>query len=173
MPLEALRSTLHGATRPIFSDYDPRGGLLVEPYLIANAVEGLAPGAYVFRDGDFRLLREGNFRAEAGYLCLEQRLGADAAATIFLMADLEFALSVGGDRGYRVAQLEGGIVGGRTYLGAYAHGFGATGLTFYDDLVTESFSPDAAGKSCVLVVAIGESPRLSRARGQPAGRGTT
>lgn len=173
MPLEALRSTFRAATRPIFSDYDPRGGLLVEPYLIANAVEGLAPGAYVFRDGEFVLLREGNFRPEAGYLCLEQRLGADAAATIFLMADLDFVLRVAGDRGYRVAQLEGGIVGGRVYLGAYAHRFGATGLTFYDDLVTKFFSPDATGKSCLLVVAVGESPRLNRQGGHPARRGTT
>src|SRR3546814_12552976 len=31
-------------------------------------------------------------------------------------------------RGYRAAQLEGGIVGGRLYLAAYALGFGATGL---------------------------------------------
>ncbi|HEX2267879.1 MAG TPA: SagB/ThcOx family dehydrogenase [Actinomycetota bacterium] len=173
MPLEALRRTLHAAMRPILSDYAPAGAVLVEPYLIANAVEGLAPGAYVYRDGDFVLLREGNFRREAGHLCLEQRLGADAAATIFLMADLDLVLAAAGDRGYRVAQLEGGIVGGRIYLGAYAHRFGATGLTFYDDLVTEFFSPDAAGKSCMLVVAVGESPRLSRSRGQPPGRGTT
>lgn len=173
MPLESLHRTLHAATRPIFSDYAPRGALLVEPYLIANAVEGLTPGAYAYRNGNFRLLREGNFRGQAGYLCLEQRLGADAAATIFLMADLDLVLGAAGDRGYRVAQLEGGIVGGRIYLGAYAHRFGATGLTFYDDLVTEFFSPDAAGKSCVLVVAVGESPRLKRLSGRPAGRRTT
>jgi hypothetical protein len=36
-----------------------------------------------------------------------------------------------------------------------------TGLTFYDDAVAEFFSPDAAGKSCMLVTAIGESPRLA------------
>ncbi|MDP8956814.1 MAG: SagB family peptide dehydrogenase [Actinomycetota bacterium] len=162
MPVAALRRTLHAATQPIMSDYAPRGSRLVEPYLIANTVDGLPSGAHVYRDGDFVLLREGNFRREAGHLCLEQRLGADAAATMFLMTDLDLVLSSAGDRGYRVAQLEGGIVGGRIYLGAYADRFGATGLTFYDDLVTEFFSPDAAGKSCVLVVAVGESPRLTR-----------
>jgi SagB-type dehydrogenase family enzyme len=169
MPLAALGRTLHAATRPILSDYAPSGAVLVEPYLIVNAVEGLAPGAYVYRDDGLVSLREGNFRKEAGYLCLEQRLGADAAATIFLMVDLDFVLAAGGDRGYRLALLEGGIVGGRIYLGAYAHRFGATGLTFYDDLVTEFFSPDAAGKSCLLVVAVGESPRLARLRPQTAG----
>jgi SagB-type dehydrogenase family enzyme len=169
MPLAALGRTLHAATGPILSDYAPRGAVLVEPYLIVNAVEGLAPGAYVYRDDGLVSLREGNFRREAGYLCLEQRLGADAAATIFLMADLDFVFAAGGDRGYRAAQLEAGIVGGRIYLGAYAHMFGATGLTFYDDLVTEFFSPDAAGKSCLLVVAAGESPRLARHGLQTAG----
>ena len=76
------------------------------------------------------------------------------------MADLPKILDSLGARGYRAAQLEAGIVAGRTYLGAYAHRFGATGLTFYDDAVAEFFSPDAAGESCVLVTAIGESPRL-------------
>jgi hypothetical protein len=67
-----------------------------------------------------------------------------------------------GARGYRAAQLEAGIVGGKVYLGTYAHRFGATGLTFYDDEVERFFSPDADGKSCVLVVAVGHSSRLTR-----------
>ena len=56
-----------------------------------------------------------------------------------------------------IAQLEAGIVAGKIYLGAYGYGYGATGLTFYDDEVTSFFSPHAAGKSCMLVVAVGES----------------
>lgn len=64
-----------------------------------------------------------------------------------------------GDRGYRALQLEGGIVAGKVSLGSYAFRFGATGLTFYDDEVTAFFSPDAAGRSCILVVALGESVR--------------
>ena len=51
-----------------------------------------------------------------------------------------------GNRGYRAAQLEGGITGGRLYLGGYAQRFGASGLTFFDDEVTEFFAPHAAGK---------------------------
>lgn len=158
-----LRTILERATVGIPTDYAPGGARLVEPYLIANAVQGLDPGAYVFRDGELRLLERGDFRREAGFLCLEQELGATAAATHFLMADLPRILDALGARGYRAAQLEAGIVAGRMYLGAYAHRFGATGLTFYDDAVTEFFSPDAAGKSCILVTAIGESPRLRHA----------
>ena len=159
-----LQTILERATVGIPTDYAPGGARLVEPYLIANEVQGgLDPGAYIFRDGDLRLLERGDFRREAGFLCLEQELGVTAAATLFLMADLPRTLDVLGARGYRAAQLEAGIVAGRLYLGAYAYRFGATGLTFYDDAVTEFFSPDAAGKTCMLVTAIGESPRLRRA----------
>jgi SagB-type dehydrogenase family enzyme len=163
IPAAVLRTILERATVGIPTDYAPGGAGLVEPYLIANAVQGLDPGAYVFRDGELRLLERGDFRREAGFLCLEQELGATASATHFLMTDLPRTLDALGARGYRAAQLEAGIVAGRLYLGAYAYRFGATGLTFYDDAVTEFFSPDAAGKSCVLVTAVGESPRLRRA----------
>jgi nitroreductase len=64
-----------------------------------------------------------------------------------------------GNRGYRAAQLEGGIIGGRVYLGAYALGLGATGLTFFDDDVTRFFSPHATGKSVMFLNAVGRPSR--------------
>jgi len=163
IPAGVLAAILERATVGIPTDHAPSGARLIDPYIIANAVEGLEPGAHVFRDGEFRLLKPGNFRRDAGFLCLEQDLGAYAAATHFLMADLPRILGTLGARGYRAAQLEAGIVAGRMYLGAYAYRLGATGLTFYDDEVTRFFSPDASGKSCMLVVALGDSPRLRRA----------
>ncbi len=60
-----------------------------------------------------------------------------------------------GNRGYRDAHLEAGILGGRAYLAAYALGRGASGLTFYDDDTTRFFAPHAAGKSPLLMVAVG------------------
>ena len=62
---------------------------------------------------------------------------------------------------YRAAQLEGGITGGRMYLAAYAQGIRATGLTFFDDEVTEFFSPHAAGKSVMFLVALGYPDRVA------------
>ena len=59
--------------------------------------------------------------------------------------------------GYRAVQLEAGILGGKLYLGAYAQRLGATGLTFYDDEVIEFFSPHAAGKSAIFLMALGKS----------------
>jgi len=124
-------------------------------YLICNAVEGLDSGAYVLEDSGLRLLKAGEFRKVSGYLTLEQRLGADAAAVLFFMAPMEGLLKRLGNRGYRVMQLEGGVRAGFSYLAAYSVGIGATGLTFYDDDVKTFFSPHAADKENVIVVAVG------------------
>ena len=88
-------------------------------------------------------------------MTLDQDLGGDASVTFFFMANLESVLEAYGNRGYRAAQLEAGIIGGKMYLTAYALGRGASGLTFYDDEVTEFFSPHAAGKSCIFVMVVG------------------
>lgn len=162
---DAFSSILRAATRGV--PFDCNGAdcaSLVEPYVIVHAVDGLAPGAYAFDVARAALepLRHGDFRREAGMLDLGQELAADAAANVYLLADLARACATLGDRGYRAAQLEGGIVGGKLYLAAYALGLGATGLTFFDDEVTTFFSPHAAGKDVMFLVAIGNAARASR-----------
>jgi len=121
-------------------------------------VNGLAPGAYYFHSdtGDLELLKEGNFRNEARHLGLQQDLPGDAAADIFFLADLNAILDTLGNRGYRATQLEAGVIGGKIYLAAYALKLGATGLTFFDDDVTTFFSPHAADKSAIFLVALGK-----------------
>ena len=122
------------------------------------------PSAYYLRRAEraLELLEEGDFRAIAGRLGLFQELAAAAAANVYCLADLEPILARFGNRGYRAAQLEAGIVGGRLYLAAYALRFGATGLTFLDDEVTE-FSPHAEGKSAIFLTALGRTIRRSPA----------
>ena len=163
--LVQLSTMLERATRGIPADFlDPGGVQLNHLYLIVNAVEGVEAGAYVFhRDrGLLECLKQGNFRAQAGYLGLEQALPADAAVDIFFLADLRPILQRFGNRGYRAVQLEAGILGGKIYLGAYAQRVGATGLTFYDDQVVEFFSPHAKGKSAIFLVAVGNSAKPIR-----------
>ena len=158
--LTQLSILLHHATRGVPSDFlQPHGAQLNDMYLIANAVEGLASGAYFFnREArSLECLKEGDFRAEASYLGLEQALPGDAAVAVFFLADLERVLQRYGNRGYRAAQLEAGILGGRLYLAAYAQRLGATGLTFFDDDVVNFFSPHAAGKSAIFLTALGVS----------------
>jgi SagB-type dehydrogenase family enzyme len=156
-----LATTLWAATRPISSDVP---SALVELFFIANAVDGVAPGAYAYRPAEHALevIRTGAFRDRASYLTLEQALGGDAAATIFFLAPLDAVHERWGDRGYRLVNLQAGIAGGRAYLAAYAQGFGATGLTFYDQLVTEFFALASAEMDAIFVTALGQSARQPR-----------
>lgn len=93
----------------------------------------------------------------------QQELAGDAAVNIYFMADLEPILQRFGNRGYRAAQLEAAIVAGKLYLAAYALPSGATGLTFFDDEVTEFFSPHAAGKSAMFLLALGQPLKKRKA----------
>jgi SagB-type dehydrogenase family enzyme len=164
LTFEELSTALAVATTSIPADFtqEPESSLL-DLYVIAHAVEGLPPGAYYLRRAGraLELLQEGEFRTIAGRLGLFQELPAAAGANVYCLADLEPILARFGNRGYRAAQLEGGIVGGRLYLAAYALRFGATGLTFLDDEVTEFFSPHAEGKSVMFLTALGRTLRRS------------
>jgi SagB-type dehydrogenase family enzyme len=167
LSLAQLSNVLASATQPIPADCLASSERRVNDlYLIVNAVDGLPPGAYVFHPQPqaLELLRAGDFRQEAGELALGQELAADASVAVFCLCDLPALLERFGNRGYRVAQLEGGILGGRMYLAAYAQGFGATGLTFFDDDVTAFFSPHAADKSVMFLIALGYAARM-RAEG--------
>ena len=157
--LEQLQTMLRSSTQGIDVDFLPGPSeQLNELYLIVNAVEGLEPGAYYYRrsDGTLETLKRGDFRADATYLDLGQALAGDASAAVFMMADLNAILNRFGNRGYRAVQTEAGIIGGKLYLAAYAQLLGATGLTFFDDDVTAFFSPHAAGKSAIFLVALGK-----------------
>ena len=162
---EALSTMLDRATRGIATDFlgHPEESLN-ELYLIVHAVEGLPSGAYVYRRREraLELLKEGDFRRDAGHLGLGQEIPADCAVNIYFLANLNRALDRLGNRGYRAAQLEAAIMGGKIYLAAYAQRLGASGLTFFDDDVTEFFSPDAAGKSVMFLVAVGKSAKVKK-----------
>jgi len=163
VPLSAveLATALWSATRSVDADV-PTG--LVDLYLVVNAVDGVEPGAYHYRPEAhaLELLKAGRYRNESAYLCLEQPLGGDAAAVIYFLAPLDRILPAFGNRGYRLANLEAGIAGGRAYLAAYTQGFGASGLTFYDGHVVEFFSPHAAGKDAIFVTALGRAAGSGR-----------
>src|SRR5260370_9619836 len=85
--LAQLSTMLDRATRGVPADFlDPLGAQLNDLYLIVHAVDGLSTGAYAFHRsrGVLECLKQGNFRAEAGYLGLGQQLSADSAVdTLF------------------------------------------------------------------------------------------
>jgi SagB-type dehydrogenase family enzyme len=155
--LEQLRTMLETSARPVWPEF----ALLNDLYLIVNAVDGLVSGAYYFHPdtAELEFLKPGNFRSDARHLGLMQDLPSDAAVDVFFLADLPSVFAAFGNRGYRATQLEAGILGGRLYLAAYALRLGATGLTFFDDDVTNFFSPHAAGRSAIFLVALGKDMR--------------
>src|SRR5947208_2509535 len=155
--LAQLSTILRASTRGIPGDWAARPDL----YLIVHAVEGLDPGTWVLdREGErLALLRAGEFRREAGHLGLGQALAAEAAACVYWLVDLKPVFERYGNRGYRAAELEAALEGGKSYLAAYALRLGATGLTFFDDDVTRFFSPHAAGKSVMFLMAFGHPER--------------
>jgi SagB-type dehydrogenase family enzyme len=154
-----LSTMLDRATRGFPADFHrPAHALMNDMYLIVNAVDGLPSGTYYFRreERELELVKLGDFRPQAHFLGLDQSLPGDAAANVFFLADLHRILDTYGNRGYRAVQLESGVLGGKLYLGAYALGLGATGLTFYDDDVIKFFSPHAHGKSAIFLMCLGK-----------------
>jgi SagB-type dehydrogenase family enzyme len=152
LPRGALGWAMAAATRAVPGDFVPAQATLLEHFLAVHAVEGLPPGAYRWSQGDLQLLGAGAVRGRTRSLCLGQDLGGDAAATVFHCAQLAPVLETLGARGYRAAQLEGGVAAERLQLAASALGFGATGLTFLDDDVSAFFGTRAAP---MLTVAVG------------------
>ncbi len=157
---DQLSTILQSSTTGALLDFLELGKSIIDIYLIVNAVEGLPSGSYFFNRGTGfleQLKQKGQAitRNESGYLCLGQSLFSDASAVFFLMTDLHRVLKVLGNRGYRAAQFEAGIVAGKIYLTAYAQGIGASGSTFFDYAVTEYFSPHAGTKSAMIAVGVG------------------
>ena len=154
--LDDLGAALWAASRPVPADVP---GGLTNIYMSVHSVEGLMPGMYRYQRDAHALepLAAGDFRRQAAFLCLEQPLGGEAAVTLFFLSPLDAVLAELGERGYRLVNLEAGLAGGRAYLAAYARGFGATGLTFYDADVVRFFMPHAAGTDAIFVTALGRS----------------
>jgi SagB-type dehydrogenase family enzyme len=153
-----LSTILHSSTVGIPMDIFKQDGYsLIDVYLIANDVNGLTTGAYFFNreSNSLEQLKRNVSRNISGYLCLGQSLFSDASAVLFLMTNLQFILKSFGNRGYRASQFEAGVIAGKIYLAAYAQQIGASGSTFFDDAVTEFFSPHANDKSTMIVVGIG------------------
>jgi SagB-type dehydrogenase family enzyme len=159
--LDDLGAALWVASRPMPADI-PTG--LTDIYMSIHAAAGVDPGSYRYHRDRHALepLRAGDFRRQAAFLCLEQPLGGDAAVTLFFLSRLDAVLAEFGERGYRLVNLEAGLAGGRAYLAAYARGFGASGLTFYDAEVERFFLPQAAGADAIFVTALGRAGSSGR-----------
>src|SRR5437870_5463491 len=114
LSLTQLSNVLVRATQPIPADFLAAPGMHINDlYCIVNAVSGLPSGSYVFhpQDKTLELLQAGDFRLQAGELALGQELAADASVAVFVLCDLLPVVERFGNRGYRAAQLEAGLLG--------------------------------------------------------------
>ncbi|MFV0562471.1 SagB family peptide dehydrogenase [Malaciobacter mytili] len=115
--------------QPICSDCDEN----VEIYCVINKVVGMPLGLYK----DNKYLKEGDFKTQAGYLCLEQSLGKDSAVTFFLTSK---------GKNYQELYQKAGILGHRLYLVSNYLGYGCSGIgAYYDDEVCEFLEENSMG----------------------------
>jgi SagB-type dehydrogenase family enzyme len=147
----------------VVSDVLTPGAPLTELYLVVNAVQGLAPGIYRHHPqrGAVELLRVGTFREQAARIAASQRYAGEAHVNLYYLAHLPSILARYGDRGYRLAQIEGALHAGKLHLGTHALGLGAVGSTAFDDEVVEFFSPHAHGQDYMFVTVFGKRRRTT------------
>jgi hypothetical protein len=134
-------------------------GIDVPHFVVVHDVEGAQPGVYRWPDLAAPV-RPGAIRDELYRVCMDQGLPRDAAFVVIGATDVG-ALD---DRGYRDAQLAGGLVEGRLHLVAYALGAGASGMTFIDSEVPALLGQPLDG---LLFTCVGVPEYASKAGGLP------
>jgi SagB-type dehydrogenase family enzyme len=146
MPFAEAEQILEFATRDWMADW--RGNIhdqagapgqgtdFVALYLYIHRIQDCAAGVYRWDTSARRLvqLHQANVQRVAAFLSLEQSLAGNSCFTISMIADLDRAARIFGNRGYRYVYFEAGAIGQRLYLGAESLGWNATGIgAFYDD----------------------------------------
>ena len=112
------------------------GADFVALYLYVHRVHGCEPGVYRWERASrkLELLHPGDVQRVAAFLSLEQALAGNSCFTLSMIANLDEAARIFGNRGYRYVFFEAGAIGQRLYVGAEALGWNATGIgAFYDD----------------------------------------
>ena len=168
-PRALLVDAFAAATAPLNADFVANGDTLVDHHVLVHSLDGFEPGGYRWSRNPpaFEFVRAGGdegTRTVGAQLTLGQALGGEGCYTAFHGADLEAALDRLGPRGYRAAQLEAGVVEGRLHLAAFALGFGATGLTFFDADVRAWFGTSSWP---MLVTAVGKPTTAPAPAGTP------
>lgn len=164
-PRALLVDAFEQATAPLPADFVAEGETLLDHYVLVHAVEGYRPGKYQWTGRGFELLLARDDTRQMGLnLTVNQALGGSGCYTAFHSANLDAVTRRLGDRGYRAALLEAGVVEGRLHLTSYALGYGATGLTYYDYEVRTAFGTKSFP---LLVTAVGKPAYKSRPGGTP------
>lgn len=156
-----LGTILDRATRGVPGDWNGgnASGLdYLDCYVLCTDVQEVPDGLYQYHPEDDALERLDDVTStDQQRLALGQDWAGEAHVNIYLMADVETIVEHLGNRGYRLAQLEAGIILGRLYIATAAHRLlGGTGLTFFDERVNEYLSPRASEQFPMTMFAFGK-----------------
>jgi SagB-type dehydrogenase family enzyme len=166
MSMAQLSALLGAAALPMPADFG--GARLVQLYVYAHRVEGLATGVYRHwaEKGELELVKGGDQRVTAAGLSLGQDLAGNACVAFSMVADLERATRAHGDRGYRYAHFEAGAIGQRLYIAAESCGLRGTGIgAFFDDSVHRYLDIAEEEGQVVYHFAVGYPVRDARLEG--------
>jgi SagB-type dehydrogenase family enzyme len=140
VPREVLGRVLaHAHPRP--GGPDPEADLapgVLDTWVAVAGVKDLEPGIYRYDTGAHALVPvlRGSPRAVLHQCCLWQELGRDCAFAVLHTLDLAAGVRSHGERVYRTAHLQAGLVGQRLNLAALRLGYGASGIGgFFDDFL--------------------------------------
>jgi SagB-type dehydrogenase family enzyme len=142
LPLDVLgRILAHAYPRdPIGRSLERIAPGVLDTWLVVADVPGLEPGVWRYHEGAHALerTRSGDPRRALHEICLLQELGRDASACVVHAFDLPAAVRRWGERAYRYAHLDAGVVGERLDLAALRLGYGASGIGgFFDEMATD------------------------------------
>ena len=164
MKLEELSSVLYhafGVTRRDGAEWrDPsvESADAIRLYVIVNNVDGLDRGVYYYRRRTHALtaLNRGDQRRRSHEIALFQRLVGSSCAALVKTIDTKRLAAADGDRGYRYAVMDAGLIGENLYLQAEALGLGCCGIgAFFDDEVSEVIGAGPKDELIIYLSAVG------------------
>lgn len=144
----------------------PSGGAIypMDLYLVANSVDGLSPGIYLYRPQGHSLdvVREGDFRNQLSLIALGQAVVARASAVMVLAGVFQRSRQKYGERGYRFVLMECGHIAQNVYLAATSMGLGTCAVgAFLDDEFNGLLGLDGEEEAALYLLCIGNpQPRI-------------
>jgi SagB-type dehydrogenase family enzyme len=167
MSKDDLAAILINSTAGFASEFQrPLSFHLVDLYLYIHRVDDLQPGIYFWNRNDRSLvpLVHADERAAAKFVSCFQDIAADGCVAFSMIANLQKAFELFGERGYRYVHYEAGYMGQFLYLTAQALGYDSTGIgCFLDDDVNKLLGLDD-GHEVIYNFTIGKGvfdPRLT------------
>jgi SagB-type dehydrogenase family enzyme len=142
--LSQLTAILGSATRGVSADFmqevrgDAPNSYLIDLFAYIHRVDDVTPGLY-FVDRKEQvlvpLLERDQRNTAKGVSCF-QDIAADGCFALSMIADMDRAWRLFGERGYKLVHYEAGMIGQMLYLAATALGVDATGIgCFVDDAI--------------------------------------